>query len=397
MQHIHSNQANSIVRIFLLGKMQQLTWFALATFTSLWVNAAQLNITDTTELEPESHHVYEIETVAEDLNFPWSIAFLPSGDRLIAELAGNVRKLDMNGNLSEPLGGVPEVYRAGQGGLFDVLPAQDFATSQIIYLSYAAGDGEANATTVARGKLVNNTLENVEVIFSVSPQKYAALHYGGRIAWLSDGTLLLTTGDGFDFREKAQDVNNMLGKTLRMNADGSAAAGNPFPDSPYVYTLGHRNPQGLTVTSSGDIYLHEHGPQGGDEVNLLQAGANYGWPAIGYGLDYNGAYVSPFKEYPGMQQPKHAWVPSIAPSGFMVYEGDMFPEWQGDLFVGALVDAEVRRLDVEEGNIIGESALFPEIKERIRDVRTAPDGSIYVITDGVKNEGLGGSVLRIYR
>jgi len=329
---------------------------------------------------------YKLTTVAENLNFPWSIAFLPNGEKLIVELAGNLRRLSLDNVLGEPISGVPEVFRAAQGGLFDVVLHPQFSQNQWLYLSYAAGTMKSNSTTVVRARLVDNSLQDLQVLFSAAPNKYAPLHYGGRLAWLADGTLLLTIGDGFDFREKAQDLKTHFGKTIRMNDDGTPAADNPFPKAPYVWTYGHRNPQGLTVSLDGRVYQHEHGPQGGDEVNLLAAAKNYGWPAITYGIDYNGAYVSPFTEHPSMEQPEHVWVPSIAPSGLMIYEGSMFPEWSGDLFVGALVDQEVRKLDVENGKIVSEEALFSELEARIRDIRQAPDGSIYVITDGAEGK-----------
>lgn len=325
---------------------------------------------------------YDINTVAEGLDFPWCIAFLPDGDRLVTELSGQLRRITADGTLSEPISGVPPVYRESQGGLFDVLPDPDFADNQLIYLSFAAGDTDSNSTTVVRARLAGNKLEDVQVIYSVAPKKYAPLHYGGRLAWHADGTLLLVTGDGFDFREEAQDLASQLGKTIRMHKDGSPAADNPFPEAPYVWTFGHRNPQGLTVGRDGTVYQHEHGPRGGDEINVLVAGNNYGWPAITYGMDYNGAYVSPFTEHPGMEQPGHVWVPSIAPSGLMIYEGELFPDWQGDLFVGALVDQEVRHLDMQDGSVVAEAPLFAELGARIRDIREAPDGSIYVLTDG---------------
>jgi glucose/arabinose dehydrogenase len=200
------------------------------------------------------------------------------------------------------------------------------------------------------------------------------------MAFLTDGTLLLTTGEGFDYREAAQDVSSGLGKVIRIKDDGSAAYGNPFAESPYVYSYGHRNPQGLAVSRSGRIWLHEHGPRGGDELNRIEAGVNYGWPAITYGLDYNGAIISPYTEWEGMAQPEHYWVPSIAPSGLAIYEGDLFPEWKGDLFVGALVNREVRRLDLVNGEVVAEETLFSELDDRIRDVRSGPDGALYILT-----------------
>ena len=191
---------------------------------------------------------------------------------------------------------------------------------------------------------------------------------------------MLTTGDGFDYREAAQDIDSGLGKILRMREDGSAAPDNPFPGSPYVYSYGHRNPQGLAVSSDGVIWMHEHGPLGGDEVNRIEAGINYGWPAITHGLDYSGAKVSPYTEWEGMAQPEYHWEPSIAPSGLAVYEGELFPQWRGDLFIGALVDREVRRMDLENGRVVGEEVLFEELEARVRDVRVGPDGALYILT-----------------
>jgi glucose/arabinose dehydrogenase len=206
------------------------------------------------------------------------------------------------------------------------------------------------------------------------------------MAFLPDGTLLLTTGEGFNYREAAQDINSGLGKVMRMNDDGSPAAGNPFPEAPYVYTYGHRNPQGLAVAGDGTIWLHEHGPKGGDEVNRLEPGLNYGWPAVTYGIDYSGAIISPYTTLPGMTLPEHYWVPSIAPSGLAVYEGEMFPEWSGDLLVGALVNQEVRHLEIDDNRVASEEALFDSIKARIRDIRVGPDGSIYIVTNASPGE-----------
>jgi glucose/arabinose dehydrogenase len=331
--------------------------------------------------EPDDRD-YRLETVATGLDMPWCVAFLPDGGFLVTELGGTLRRIAPDGTVGEPIAGVPEVYRASQGGLFDVLLAPDFAGSGVLYLSYAEGPPESNATAVARARLEGDALTNVEVIFRAAPRKDTPVHYGGRMAWLADGTLLLTTGDGFDYREAAQDLGSQMGKVIRMSADGSPAAGNPFAEAPWVWSYGHRNPQGLGVASDGTVWLHEHGPKGGDEVNIIEPGVNYGWPVITYGLDYNGAYVSPFTEMEGMRQPLHVWTPSIAPSGLTVYEGALFPQWQGDLFVGALVDRDVRRLDVEDGEIVGEEVLFGEIGERIRDVATGPDGAIYILAEG---------------
>lgn len=325
---------------------------------------------------------YRLETLAEGLNFPWSVDFLPNGDLLVAELEGTLKRISKDGSSSNSVSGVPTVYRASQGGLFDVLLDKDFATNSTLYLSYAEGDSDENGTTVARATLTGNALTDVEVIFTASPRKYAPLHYGGRLAFTNDDLLLITTGDGFDFREHAQDLNSHLGKTIRINKDGSPAQDNPFPEAPKVWTYGHRNPQGLAIALDGTVYLNEHGPEGGDELNVITKANNYGWPAITYGMDYNGAYVSPLTEYPGMQQPQHVWTPSIGPSGMAFYEGNKFPKWQNSLFVGALVNKEVRRLTVENQQVTAEETVFAELDARIRDIRVGPDGLLYIVTDG---------------
>ncbi|MEP5763894.1 MAG: PQQ-dependent sugar dehydrogenase [Halieaceae bacterium] len=329
---------------------------------------------------------YKLDTIAEGFEYPWSITFLPGGELLVTQRGGQLLRVSADGSQRKQLNGVPATYVAGQGGFFDVVLHPDFADNNMVYLSFAHGTPAANATRIVRGTLAEDGLENVEVILTVEPFKDTPQHYGGRFAFLPDGTLLLTTGDGFEYREKAQDPSVQFGKTLRVNDDGSVPADNPFAGagdaSAKVWTYGHRNPQGIVVDQdTGAVYLHEHGPRGGDELNLLQPGSNYGWPAITYGLDYSGAYVSPFTEHAGMEQPLWHWVPSIAPAGMTWYDGDAFPQWRGDLFVTALVDKEVRRLDLEDGKIVSETPLFSEIGERLRDIRTAPDGSLYILTD----------------
>ncbi|HIG42250.1 MAG: PQQ-dependent sugar dehydrogenase [bacterium] len=328
---------------------------------------------------------YKLETVADDLAYPWSVAFLPAGELLLAERGGNLRIISANGSVGEALQGVPESYVESQGGFHDVVLHPDFDDNQLVYLAFAHGRPDANGTRIIRGRLTDNALVDVEVIFTVEPLKATAVHYGGKLQFLPDGKLLLTTGDGFDYREEAQNKDSMLGKTIRINDDGSVPADNPFvgqEGNDKIFTWGHRNSQGLTLdTVTGTIYLHEHGPRGGDEVNKLEAGKNYGWPAITYGINYSGAYVSPFTEHPSMEQPLKYWVPSIAPSGLAYYNGDAFPQWKGDLFVGALVNKDVRRLDMENGQVVGEEILFAEMGERIRDIRVGPDGFIYILTD----------------
>ena len=346
---------------------------------------ARILIASAVTASPVIAEEYRLVPVAEGLDFPWCVAFLPNGNMLVTELGGQLREISAEGDIGGPIAGVPEVYYAGQGGLFDVLLHPDFEQNQTLFLSYAALPRKSNATEILRARYVDGALIESEVIFSVAPRKSTPVHYGGRMVLLGDGTLLLTTGDGFDFREASQDLASGLGKTIRIHIDGRVPEDNPFVGEqgarPEIYTFGHRNAQGLALASDGSIYLHEHGARGGDETNLLSAGANYGWPAVTFGIDYNGAKISPYPEAPGLTGPLNYWVPSIAPSGLAVYEGDRFGEWDGDLFVGALVDKEVRRLDLEAGEVVGEEALFSELKRRIRDVRVH-DGYIYVVEDG---------------
>lgn len=327
---------------------------------------------------------YRLETFAAGLELPWSIAFLPDGSALVTELGGRLRPVGADGRVGPPVANVPDVYFAGQGGLFDVVLHPAFTDNRLVYLSYAEGTPKDNGTAVLRARLGGTAerpaLEDATVIFRNFSRKDTAVHYGGRLAFLPDGTLLLTTGDGFDYREAAQDVGSGLGKVLRMNDDGAPAAGNPFPGSPYVYSYGHRNPQGLAVSAAGEIWLHEHGPRGGDEVNRIEPGVNYGWPAITYGVDYSGAVISPYTELEGMAQPAYYWTPSIAPSGLAIYEAGLFPAWRGDLLIGALVDREVRRLDLNRGAVADESRLFGEVAARIRDVRVGPGGALFLLT-----------------
>ncbi len=328
---------------------------------------------------------HQLKTVAEGLDHPWCLAFLPDGRLLVTELGGNLRQISADGLVSDPIANVPPVYRRSQGGLFDVLPHPDFGRNQTLFLSYAAGPPKNSATSVARARLTDEGLADVQVIFSVTPRIPTPVHYGGRMIFLPEGALLLTTGDGYDFREASQDLTGLLGKTVRIHLDGRIPDDNPFVGRedahPAIYTYGHRNPQGLALDADGRIWLHEHGPRGGDEANLLTPGANYGWPAVTHGIDYNGARISPLTQAPGMADAAKVWTPSIAPSGLAVYTGDRFPEWQGDLFVGALVGKEVRRLDLEDGQVVGEEALFASLGRRVRDVRVN-DGYLYVVEDG---------------
>jgi len=335
---------------------------------------------------------YRLEVVADGLHRPWSVAQLPGGDFLVTERRGRLLHIARDGSTST-ISGVPPTYVAGQGGLFDIVLHPAFADTRLVYLSYAQGSEEANSTAVWRARLQGDALVDGRRILQVRPRKDTPQHYGGRLAFLDDGTLLVTTGEGFDYREAAQSLNSEMGKVLRISDDGSIPADNPFskPGSERIWSYGHRNPQGLVVDEYSErVYLHEHGPRGGDELNVILPGNNYGWPAITHGVDYSGAYVSPFTRAPGMQQPDWLWTPSIAPSGLALYRGQRYPQWQGDLFVGALVDQEVRRLVLRDGQVIAEHALFSDIGERVRDVRAAPDGYLYLLTDSEN-----GALLRV--
>ena len=329
---------------------------------------------------------YQVETLADGLSNPWSLAFLPDSGMLVTERSGQLRLIDAAGQLrAEPVAGVPEAFVNGQSGLMEVALAPDFAESGELFLSYSCGTREANHTCLAAATFNGEALENTHEIFRVQPAKKGSAHYGGRIAFLPDNTLLLTLGDGFDYREQAQNTANHLGSIVRLNRDGSAPEDNPFVGQadamPELYSIGHRNVQGILVDDAGRVFSHEHGPRGGDEINLIEAGKNYGWPKITYGIDYNGSQISPYTELPGLEQPLVYWDPSIAPSGMTLYQGELFPEWQGSLLVSALAGKEVRRVELK-GNTAGEQeSLFTELGERFRDVRTGPDGAVYLLTD----------------
>jgi len=359
---------------------------ALVPFSSTWAQTAN------------DAPAYRVETVARDLNFPWCIAFLPDQRMLVTQRSGELRYVESDGTVSAPISGTPKPYVKSQGGLFDVLLAPDFETTGTLYLSLAAGTPKSNATQIVRAQLKDMALVNSTVIFEVAYKKDTPVHYGGRMVWDKTGHLLLTTGDGFNFREDAQDKTNQMGKVLRMTANGEVPADGLLNGvasltgaDPYVYSYGHRNPQGLAIDAlTGTVYEQEHGPRGGDEINVLSPGNNYGWPMVSYGLDYSGALISPFTEYEGITEPLLQWTPSIAASGLAVYRGAPFSDWQGDLLAGGLVEKSLRRVDIENGAVVGQQILLTEIGERIRDVRVGPDELIYVLTDSAD-----GKILRL--
>lgn len=326
-------------------------------------------------------------TLVDGLEQPWSLAFLPDGRMLVTERPGRLRQI-VDGRLDPaPIAGVPAVNAAGQGGLFEVLPAPDFADSGWLYLSYAHGDARGNTTRLARARLQGHALVDLEVLFEAQPPRATAVHYGGRMAWLPDGTLLLTLGDGFDYRERAQALDDHLGSIVRLRADGGVPDDNPFVGRsdarPEIFSYGHRNVQGIVVAGS-TVYAHEHGPRGGDELNRLLPGRNYGWPITSFGLDYSGAKVTPFADYPGIVAPLLHWTPSIAPAGLAWFEDARYPEWRGSLFVAALAERSLRRLWFAADGSLQQEVLLRELGERLRDVRVGPDGALYLLTDSAQ-------------
>lgn len=345
---------------------------------------------------PEGTTPLKIETLAEGLVNPWSIAFLPDGALLVTEREGRLRVIRDGALVEAPVEGTPEPYVKSQAGYFDVVLDPDFETNRTIYLAYAAGTDKANATRVIAARFDGTRLSDIRTIFETRWKKPTPVHYGGRMAFMKDGTLLITVGDGFDYREKAQDLGSDLGKIVRVNTDGTFPGDNPFADKkgalPEIWSYGHRNAQGLAIAADGTVYETEHGARGGDEINVIEPGKNYGWPLATYGVDYSGAKVTPFTTFKGTEQPIKYWTPSIAPSGLAIYESDLFANWTGDLLVGALAERSLHRVDLENGTPVGEERYL--IGERVREVRVGPDGAIYVTTEERHGEPVG-KVLRL--
>lgn len=340
----------------------------------------------------------KVETFAKGLDHPWGMQFLPDGRLLVTERLGRMRLISKDGRLSPPiLEGLPEVAAVGQGGLLDVLLAPDFATSGTIYFSYGEPrEGGKNGTTVARAKLVSDgngaKLQDVKVIFRQQPGAASGLHFGSRLVWGRDGTLFITTGERNVLRQQAQNPANDIGKLIRIKPDGSIPDDNPkLPGwAPEVWSIGHRNIQGAALRpETGQVYTVEHGAQGGDELNHPEKGKNYGWPIITYGIDYTGEKIGEGSAKEGMEPAAYFWVPSIATSGLAFYTGDLFPDWKGNAFVGGLAGMRVERLVFDGQDVVAHEELLMDEGKRIRDVRSGPDGALWLLTDDT------GEVLRV--
>jgi aldose sugar dehydrogenase len=346
---------------------------------------------------PSSAGSLDVRTFARGLVNPWALAFLPDGKLLVTERPGRMRVVSADGQLSPPLKGVPDVWASGQGGLLDVIIDKSFAQNRTIYFCFSERTSGGGRTAIARAKLNDGggRLDETKIIFRQEGPLSSGNHYGCRIVQADDSNLFVTLGDHFSHRDQAQELGNHLGKVIRIAPDGSAAAGNPFIGragaKPEIWSYGHRNAQSLAINpASGEVWEIEHGPRGGDEVNIVGKGRNYGWPVIGYGIDYSGAKIHAGTARDGMEQPVKYWVPSIAPSGMLFYAGKLFPKWSGSLFTGALTGTMLVRLSLNGNTVTGEERLLQNLHERIRDVRQGPDGALWLLTDSSS-----GRILRV--
>lgn len=353
--------------------------------------------------EMKANVAYQVQTVADGLVKPWGLAFLPDGALLITERPGRLRLLPPGGKLSEPLAGLPEVDARGQGGLLGLAVDPKFKANGLVYWSFAeANPAGGNHTAVARGKLVTTggapRIEGAKVIWRQSPSLESTLHYGGRLVFARDGTLFVTLGERsiLPGRAQAQRTDGTLGKIVRINADGTIPRNNPFVGKagykPEIYAIGVRNVQSAVLDpATGKLWEIEHGTKGGDELNIIEPGRNYGWPTIAYGVEYAGGPIGEgLTAKPGLEQPAYYWDPVIAPSGMAIYQANLFPAWKGSVFVGAMKDKNLARLTVKGGRVVGEERILGEVNERLRDVVVGPDGALYLATD---NEN--GRVLKV--
>lgn len=360
------------------------------TVLLLAVAAGQVQA-DTAWLDSEKTKI-KIETIATDLSHPWGITLLPDGNMLVTERDGRLRSVSPDGRVSAPLSGLPALAVGGQGGLLDVLADKDFASNKRIYISYSEpGANNTNSTAVASATLNGQQLNDFKVVFSQTPKVNSKYHFGGRLVQKSDGSLFVTLGDRGSERPQVQKLDTTIGKVVHITADGQPAADNPFigndKASPLVWSYGHRNIQGATLDNQGRLWTHEHGPQGGDEINIAAAGKNYGWPLITYGEEYGGGVIGK-KSQAGLEQPLHYWVPSIAPSGMLFYRASLFGPWQHNLLVGSLKFGQLVRLEIKQDKVVHEERI--RLGMRIRDIEVAADGALLLLTDEDK-----GSLLRL--
>lgn len=345
----------------------------MTVFTAAWAGTLS-----------SSQGTLRLTRMAAGFDVPWAFAFLPDGGLLVTERDGQLFYI-RNGQ-KQPISGTPAVVAEGQGGLLDVMVPRDFASSREVFLTYAKRQGRGAGTALAVGKLSrdNSRLTGVRILFEAAPGSRDGRHFGARVVEAGDGTLFVSLGERGD-RPSAQNLRLHQGSVVRINRDGTVPASNPFTRTegaqPEIWSYGHRNPQGAALDGAGRLWVVEHGARGGDEVNLVRRGANYGWPVIAYGVHYSGAPIGIGTEAPGMEQPAHYWDPSIAPSGMAFYSGDLFPEWEGDLLVGALAFDLISRLEPDRGMAEVERIAAPQTA-RVRDVRVAPDGSIWFLSVG---------------
>jgi glucose/arabinose dehydrogenase len=367
-----------------------------AVLVSALILAQPACAADTAATVETEHGPVRLVPVAQGLEHPWGMAFLPDGRLLVTERPGRLRIVATDGRVGPPLAGVPAVDAKGQGGLLDVALDPDFAGNRLVYLSFAEPREGGNGTSVARGRLTDNGLTELQVIFRQQPTVAGGHHFGSRLVFARDGRLFVTLGERNTERAKAQTLDNDIGKVVRIERDGKVPADNPFVGRegarPEIWSYGHRNVQGAALHPvTGELWTHEHGPKGGDELNRDLPGRNYGWPLVSYGVEYSGKTISESPTAPGIEPPVHFWVPSIATSGMLFYTGDAFPHWRGNVFVGGLRSKLVARLELDGDKVVHEERLLSGVvRDRVRDLEQGPDGLIYLLTDEQN-----GRVLRI--
>lgn len=374
----------STLLILALGAAFNVDWGGSALRPAM-AASQPLEVGEPPHKESDADVSFTATAITDQLTMPWSFAFLPDGDILVTERGGTLQRLAPDSGLLTPIAGVPEVFYQGQGGLFDIALHPDFPEPAWVYLTYSAPMGEGRSTTrLARALLQGDALREVEVLYTTAPLLDTKKHYGSRL--LFDGEYLYMTMGERGQRELAQHLDTDLGKVLRFNRDGSIPGDNPFATTrgalPAIFTYGHRNPQGLARhPATGELWVTEHGPQGGDELNRLVAGANYGWPVITYGEEYGGGKIGEGSEKPGMEQPLYYYVPSIATGGLGFYQGSQFPDWNGDAFIGALRALHLNRLSLGTDGEVTEHRLLADLNLRVRDVKQGPDDNLYVLSE----------------